>query len=269
MTTGKPRHYSIGFVASDQPLAAPLASGTLVRFGALHGVLTAAHVIDRLKDVKEIGLAHFLDAQAQGIRLPRGCIEYVKVGDEPYSALGPDLAFLKLPSETVSALSAKCSFLNLTLEARLSETAPPKTAIQCDVVIGIVGEWHTDHAPEGFDKGIISGLQNWGSTIELPVHGGFDRLEFTPLANSEFPLPNSYGGTSGGGLWRIYSDVKGSFSQARLLGIPFFQIPVASSTPNIICHGPSSIYRCMMEKIRDKWRNETAEAFVVPHNNAA
>src|SRR5580692_11736101 len=99
MTIDKPRHFSIGFVASDQPLAAPLASGTLVSFGALHGILTVAHAIDVLKDAREIGFAHFLDAQAQGIRLPPGRIEYVKMGDKPYSELGPDLAFLRLPSE--------------------------------------------------------------------------------------------------------------------------------------------------------------------------
>jgi hypothetical protein len=261
MTIGKPRHYSIGFVASDQPRAASLGSGTLVSFGALHGILTAAHVVDLLlNDAKEVGLAYFTTrpAEAQGIRFHPDRIEHVKIGDEPYSERGPDLAFLKLPSETVSALSANCSFLNLPREARLSETAPPKTAMQCDIVIGLVGRWDADDASKILDKGIVSGLQNWGSTIELPPHDGLDRLEFTPFANSEFPLPDSYGGTSGGALWRIYSEGKGSFSQARLLGIPFFQIYMAGSTPKIICHGPSSIYHYLMEKISEQWNSETA-----------
>ncbi len=62
--------------------------------------------------------------------------------------------------------------------------------------------------------------------------------------------------------WRPHgeseADGKGSFSQARLLGIPFFEIYVAGSTPKIICHGPSSIYRYLMERIRGQWKSETA-----------
>ena len=128
MTAGSPLSYTIGFVASDQARATSLGTGTLVRIGKLRGVITAAHVIiEALEPASEIGFVNFTQEsrQPQGLRLPPGPLEYVKIEQRPWSEFGPDLAFLKLPEQTANSLAKFCSFLNLPEQAELSGKSPP------------------------------------------------------------------------------------------------------------------------------------------------
>jgi hypothetical protein len=74
---GSPILYAVGFVASDQPRANSLGSGTLVSFGTLRGVLTAAHVIDALKQSPEIGFVNFAQRLLRSL-LVRGCAYCVR-----------------------------------------------------------------------------------------------------------------------------------------------------------------------------------------------
>ena len=250
-------------VASDQPRANSLGSGTLVSFGTLREVLTAAHVVDALRQAPEIGFVNFAKKakQAQAIRMPGGSLESLEVGGRPWGALGPDLGFLRLPEQTADALATFCSYLNLPQQARLVATPPPNNTKHYDVVIGVVQEWIDDDPSKVLEKGIVNGLANSGSVAVVPAHSGFDRYEFTP-GQAEIKLPSSYGGTSGGGLWRVYMEeppgVEQKRVQTRLLGIPFYEIIVPGSSPNIVCHGPDSIYNSLMGRIRSRWPRETA-----------
>jgi hypothetical protein len=93
--------HTIGFVLPERDRARSLGSGTLIRFGGLEGILTAAHVLDEVKKFDEIGLLTFpvRSNQPQRIRLQVKHAEWIKIGKEPYSERGPDLAFVKLPSK--------------------------------------------------------------------------------------------------------------------------------------------------------------------------
>lgn len=196
---------------------------------------------------------------------------HVKIGDKD-TEYGPDLAFIRLPSPTVEALSANCSFLNLVNEAQLSKSSAPEGSKQRDFVFGIVAEWSTGEpgSSKALDIGKISVQMNEGHTLEIAACDGCDRPQFTPLQNQTFlpPLPperffppKSYGGTSGGGLWRRYteptSDGNERFVQSRLLGVPYFEKELDGKL-TIICHGPNSIYRTLSEAIRNRWRDEIA-----------
>ena len=259
---GSPKLYTVGFIASDQPRANSLGSGTLVSFGWLREVLTAAHVIDALKQSPEIGFVNFAQRakQAQAIKMPGGSLECVEIGGKPWSALGPDLGFLRLPEQTTEALSTFCSFLDLPQQARLVGAPQPSNTEYYDVVMGVVQEWISDDPSKVLEKGIVNGLANWGNIAVIPAHSKLDRFEFTP-GKAEIQLPNSYEGTSGGGLWRVYMEGPPGDQQkrvqTRLLGIPFYEILVPGSSPNIICHGPDSIYNSLMAKIRVLWPRET------------
>ncbi len=90
--------HTIGFVVPERGRARPLGSGTLISFGRLEGILTAAHVLDEVKKVDEIGLLAFpvRPTQSQRSRLHFKHVDWVKIAKEPYSERGPDLAFLKL-----------------------------------------------------------------------------------------------------------------------------------------------------------------------------
>jgi hypothetical protein len=274
VTSGSPRWYTIGFVAPERPLARSLGSGTLVSFGTLHGILTARHVVDEMHKQKEggrlneIGLVQstMRDAQLQGIRFPSDFINDVTIGHEPDDEFGPDLAFIRLPDQTAAALMANCSFLNFHNEAELLKSPAPDGTKQRDFIFGIVAEWDTDEPDpsKGLDMGLISVQMNEGNVNEIAARDGYDRLEFSPLHDQEFQaLPNqnvfppkSYGGTSGGGLWRLavetMADGKERLVQSRLLGLPYFEKEV-NGWLTIICHGPDSIYRRLPETIRSRW----------------
>jgi hypothetical protein len=273
---GSPRYYTIGFVAPERPVVRPLGSGTLVSFGTLHGILTAGHVVDNLQKekeedgLKEIGFAQFniRDAQPQKMLFQTDWIDDVKIGNRPDSEFGPDLAFIRLPDQATAALKVNSSFLNLLQEADLASA--PEATKQYDVICGGVFVWTTyePNPSKLADIGMLSTLMNQGNVIEIAECEGFDRLEFSPLPNQEFvpPLanqqifpPKSYGGTSGGGLWRMYAetmaDGKQRLVRSRLLGVPYFE-KKANDLLTIICHGPQSIYRRLPEKIRSRWKNE-------------
>ena len=200
--------------------------------------------------------------QPQAMRLPPGQLDYVKIEERPYGPLGPDLAFLKLRDETAEALGTHCSFLNLPKEAQLSKAPPPNDVKETDIVFGLVGKWDDDDPSGVLDKGVITALANLGTIDALPSHAGFDRLQFTPGNSPEIQLPRSYGGTSGGGLWRLYTEKLANGEdhrvQARLLGIPYYEIYLPDRSPNIICHGPNSIYKFLMNDVCSRWPKETA-----------
>ena len=115
--------------------------------------------------------------------------------------------------------------------------------------------------------GLISLLVNEGHLTALAARDGCDRLEFTPLANQELmpalpddklSPPTSYGGTSGGGLWRLYAeptaDGKERLVLSRLLGVAYYETDRTNRWRNkIICHGPRSVYYTLAEAIRSRW----------------
>jgi len=236
----------------------------LISFGRLEGILTAAHVLDEVKKVDEIGLLAFpvRPTQSQRSRLHFKHVDWVKIAKEPYSERGPDLAFLKLPVKTASELKANSSFVSFQKQSALAFTNPPAETETLDAVIGVIADWCDDEpvAQGPLDVTTIRGLLNVGTATDIDSQDGCDRLQFNPLPTEDFGLPESYGGTSGGGLWReftqIRSDQKKYLVQLRLLGVAFYQSDVKDGSRSIICHGPKSIYERLPAAIREKWKAE-------------
>jgi hypothetical protein len=84
-------------------------------------------------------------------------------------------------------------------------------------------------------------------------HGGCDYFD----AEARFRSPTdaqSFGGVSGGGLWKvqIYGDPSSDkiASTAILEGVAFYASNVSDGTGTIRCHGPKSIRRAMQEAPR-------------------
>jgi hypothetical protein len=277
MTIGSPRNYTIGLVVPERPVVRSLGSGTLVSLGALHGILTARHVVDALdlekekNGLKEIGLARITvrDERPQGLKISLEWIDEVRIGEKPDSDAGPDVAFVRLPDQIAHSMRANCSFLNLLQEAKLWDSPAPDDTKQYDVIWGVVAEWSIEEADPSkqLDMGLISILMNVGQVTDLSANDGYDRLKFTPLPNQKLAPalpdgmispPRSYGGTSGGGLWRLYAEPAGDgkerLVQSRLLGVAYYETDQTNRWRNeIICHGPQSVYRMLPERIRDRW----------------
>ena len=97
-------------------------SGTLVRYRQEYGILTAAHVVDRLRKEPIIQL---LIPVGQGfVPLKNEVAEFLVCEGAVFAESGPDIGFIRLPPYTVGILKSCLSFVNL-------ETHKQKIANDC------------------------------------------------------------------------------------------------------------------------------------------
>jgi hypothetical protein len=255
--------FTVGFVNPDggnKRLLGAFGSGTLVASNQLRGVLTAAHVLDGFRDLDEIALVQFpaRGDPPQRVTVPSAYLDSVRIGQGPWSASGPDLAFITLPDWTAELLLAHGAFLNFEKHAELAFThwAITNPDQKVDAVLGVVREWSNaafEIRPEVF-AGVINALHNVGHAAELEPSGEFDRLLFTPLPETDIPLPRSYAATSGGGLWRALKtrNISGNTVTYFLLGVAFYE-NTAEGSSTITCQGPVSIYRRLGTLMQQRW----------------
>jgi hypothetical protein len=213
-------------------------SGTLVVDGDAHYILTAAHVWEYVNSKPRLGitLAENIDHRTP-IEIPTIVPTVLKPEAKLSSVTewGPDIALLRIPSELVGGIKAFKLFEDLN--------APPKhlhaASLECWFVIGAPGELATfteKHAE----------LQILGqfAAPQEHEHGGYDYFDFQ-LDSTSPGMPKSWGGLSGGGLWRVlvYSSPEtGKIDWAkRLKGVPFYQFPVQNGCRIIRAHGSQSI----------------------------
>jgi hypothetical protein len=146
--------FAVGFVnPSGRGGAYPIGSGMLMVFDQIKGILTAAHVLDKLQEVDELGFVQFPNRpnQPQRIRVPFRLLDWARIGEDDDSDSGPDLAFIKLPEDTAASLSALGTFANFRRHRRLALAAGPvpDADASVDAVVGVVGEWRSDPFEEG------------------------------------------------------------------------------------------------------------------------
>jgi hypothetical protein len=124
-------------------------------------------------------------------------------------------------------------------------------------IAGIVGEKGarlTKYGPNTVAS--IEAIFNYGSSAPIQFGRlGLDRLEFTPIPDQDYELPRSYGGTSGGGLFRAYS-TGGDVFGLHLRGVAFYKTGGDVARNRIVCHGPQSIYYALLSAIKSHWAAE-------------
>jgi len=255
--------FTVGFVNPDggnKKRLGAFGSGTLIASDRLVGVLTAAHVLDELRDVDEIALVQFpvRGDQPQLLTVPTAYLDSVRIGEAPWSARGPDLAFIRLPDWTAELLRACGAFLNFGRHAELAlvHGAMTKPDQKVDAIVGVVREWSNaafEIGPQVF-AGRVNALHNVGHAAELDPVDEFDRLLFVPFPETDVALPRSYAATSGGGLWRALKtrNIAGNAVTYFLLGVAFYENQTEGS-PTITCHGPASVYRLLGARIQELW----------------
>ena len=186
--------------------------------------------------------------------------EKVVISSNIFSIDGPDLGFLRLPPDSLSALQATNVFFNLgkRREAVLS-FQPPTPSYIADAIVGVIGEWTEDLAtkqPRTRLKG-IQAIFGPAKVIRDREANSFDLLDTEITLDVGFPMPSSFGGTSGGALWRFSSPLMTTTIQPYWKnGYSAFRFTSSSGSNReriITCHGPKGIYRDLLEKIREKW----------------
>jgi len=230
-------------------------SGTFVQCGDLFGVLTAHHVIHRgarldfsSASTDDLGLS--IDSHASAFYMPLNRLTLIDIGVPVTEMEGPDLSFISIPpGEHLSILRAKKSFWNLNYQRlmRLAGCARRNG--------GWCLAYHAnERTQEETDErgGILYFPANvgWGSVRKSYTSDGYDYCEMgLDPPNEKKGIPNSFGGASGGGLWKVplSGDPNGRIEAGKpiLAGVIYFQ----TQERTILCHGPMSIYERVYEAL--------------------
>jgi hypothetical protein len=253
--------YSVGLVRLLDDDIEPLGSGTLIRIGKVAGILTASHVWDTVVALKLTRVGFYLFPSRR--REIQSGVEAIALLDEliiehkPYDECGPDIAFIKLSASKVATLEQHGTFLNIDRHWNTLVAQSSDDNYHVDAIAGLVAMWGKTVSTQGKAKVIRpEGLTNIGNATRIEDgRDGFDRFEFTPKPEEGLELPSSYGGTSGGGLFRVYLQ-DNHVTTIALMGLAFFETAIDGKADRIICHGPGSIYDKLAPMIRERWKNK-------------
>ena len=254
--------YVIGFVLlsirSNVEAVQSAGSGTLVTINGVRGVLTAAHVVESIREQQEIGIVRFHGSPSslQKLKLSMKYVGDVRLGQQPWSSKGPDLAFLTLPPDIAGSLAATNSFYNLGAKRTkaLNSEFPAGKHFAC--IAGVVHE-RTVNAPLpdiAANKALFEALCEPGAVSNQKLDDGFDLMDFDAAPHDDGAGPRSYEGVSGAALWRVYceEDAEGKPSRMTELwlhGVAFYEQKHDNRTPTITCHGHISVFDKLLSKV--------------------
>ena len=265
------RRYAIGFLEvrlkDKEPEALNCGSGTLVRIGRIAGIMTAGHVVRALPTRGLIGLVRYANKQAPAERLVVEAhnLARLPIGGADKSRDGPDLGFLRLAPPDVSRIEAgfPSAFRNLLRHRETMLGDEWRRGPYYDGIAGLPKEWEVELPSEGqFSKVMgFEGLMGYGAITEEREANGFDLLEFEVDSGEGSESPTTYGGVSGGLVWRVYldgsEDTQFSLRAVHIIGIPFFETITGERKMSITCHGPRSIYGHLIDRIQEEWSSES------------
>ena len=246
----------VGFlrIRSQGEIVSPdsLGSVTLVRFGEIYGVLTAAHVLDVIPEHTPVGLMMFTRIDGQGqFKFEVGGSDKLYAEGWRDSHTLPDLGFLRLHEPEISRLKdLGCVFYNLQ-KARPVPIDPATQSFRLGCCItGVVGESKTSIInSKGIPVTHFTMLLGQCGDMTISDNGGFNltthAIEFGPGLHA----PGSYGGVSGGALWFFTPSVDSEMPQRILAGVAFREIPDEKDGLRIICHFYSDIERRLLPLI--------------------
>lgn len=261
------RHYVVGFVGIKagalDPEVRSAGSGTLVDIDGNKGILTASHVIDALKRLSDPGIVRFPtnSLNRQSLRFNFEHCRVAEIKGPTYTEQGPDIAFLRLPPDTLAALGATSSFLNLSARSQEFQVEPSAfvdSGAAFFAATGVVEEWTEDLDPKrpkqkvvGFNAVCAVG-QMAVDRHDLPC----DIVKLKPTFDEELQEPGSFGGVSGGGIWKFQCDPSREGTpiiKHVLSGVTFFETEHTASGRCLIDHGPKTIYCDLIAKVRSEF----------------
>ena len=215
-------------------------SGTLVAVEDRDYILTAAHVWSTLREYPLIGITSQRENQQDRCLMETSAIADITIGPEKPEKWGPDLSFLRVPPLYAAKLRTNRAFYNLLKIRRIQ---PDHDHIETWVVMGapaVYGQFSAKHADltiAGFFSLVEQGHER----------NGFDYLDLG-VAMVQPDVPSTFGGISGGGLWKVlvFEAEEGQYKWLRSIqGVVFYQTEVAAGRRFVRSHGRRSIYETL------------------------
>lgn len=257
--------YTVGFV---QPRIDPMGShsarlcgsGTLVQAGSVAGILTAAHVLDKLPNSGLMTFKRFvtgLPSKAQ-FMFQMDHVKKLPFGERPFGEEGPDLGFLFLPPSIAEDLKAYGSlFLNLNKQKELAR-APAQYPRCVYCVSGVIDQLTSDEEPTPpvlVSKVFGMAFRN-GDFVDYSIKERHDILQLALDLKDPPNSPTDYGGLSGGAVWRSYVEEAENGEHwavdKQLYGVPYHQSDIEDGKRIISCHGPKSVFDFLLDEIDEQ-----------------
>ena len=240
-----------------------LGSGTLVKCGDRHGILTAYHVIHGhspavrtgTKADRTLGL---IVSATEHLRIPLRNLYEIPIGVPQPESDGPDMSLLVIPSITeLATLKAKKSFWDLDQSTEgLRNDLKSNWTFLC--TMGAPAEHgrieSDDEAVSVYTK--ITGYFGPYERERSFKKGEFDYIDTLTKYTSTNNLPLSFQGISGGGLWAFNPVAinEGESFEVRkryFCGVAFYQSPLEADQRLIRHHFIDSVYTVARAKIGD------------------
>lgn len=244
--------YTVGMYRGEQQLG----TATLVQCGGRKGLLTAHHVIHRSEPPLDITpsstetLLLVIMEQAHSFQIPAKYLKEIEIGIPVADPVGPDLTFIELPpGNELSTLTSIKSFWNLDYkpEERIAY------ALDDDgvwVKIGLPHEWEKSEKIDDHTIKVDSNFIGFfGSAVSSRRYeeNGYDFANTEAHYDGMDKLPSSFGGISGGGLWKIEllrnsKTGRWEHRKAVFCGVPFYEEENNEGVRVIRCHYAKSVY---------------------------
>ena len=227
-------------------------SGTLVRSGGRHFILTAAHCARELAEWDEIGLV--LTSYPSSLTIPVSAATFI--GESQSAERGPDLAFLPITPDKVAVIMASTSkiFWNLDRQEAEMLKEDPKFENGLWALMGTPDVYSVVHEPHTQELKLMA----YSVAAGWPVTNGvFDYVHVPMPGTDSFRM---FKGVSGGGLWQAEIERRqdGSLTligTPRLEGCAFYGFELQGKNCVVIrCHGRRSIYHHGLHSLRSEER---------------
>jgi len=212
-------------------------SGTLVIVKGAYYILTAAHVWEEvLKSALKLGITMTDNIDHKSwIDIKAIVPTLSKPNDSQWTEWGPDLALLRIPPEYVGGIKAFQVFEDVASPGKPLNVA----CLQCWMLTGTpkeLGKFSPHHAD----------VQIVGTFVDPRYQRRGEHDYFDVVMDTRAPdAPKSFGGVSGGGLWRVLAYISPTTGKVdwlqRLKGVAFYEFPPRNAARVLRCHGPSSL----------------------------
>lgn len=235
-----------------QRLPILIGSGTFVTISNTFGILTAAHVVEKLMKEKSFKRPYLLgltpNDYAQKYAIHSDLLEPIIIDNGQIESDGPDLGFIVLPPSEKGIIEATKIIHNLDRNRERILNTPPRFSDGLWAICGVPDEKTIDeHQEKRFEpfKGFFM-LALFGSISGAYTIGKYDYCDIRVKRDCSPIIPNSFGGISGGGLWQIplakSREGKIEPKEYILSGIVFYETGWEGLYQSIKCHGRNSIY---------------------------
>ena len=221
-------------------------SGTFIKEGERHFILTARHVWQlKLKDSDAVGVALREGQDHRFFIETKAITPYGPKHPLIWNGLGPDIVALELPPNVVGTTKAMRGFYELDGGLKAMVQVSRNEAYLLMGTPKVLGSYTQQHAS-------VQVLGMWDGKPVSFTEGDWDYFDFNAAIHPPTPT-NTFGGVSGGGLWRVqiypHPERDEVASTVVLEGVAFFELGTYEGKGIIRCHGVNSIRKVLENAI--------------------